>query len=168
MFLSCLICVIFYWLYKTRIRQSKINLGLFYLTITSLIFIISFFSCVFVCFNDITFPNTYHYCLLSYPLGLTVSISPLLIYPPILTLKLDIFGIELVKVTGQGRILLERYTILIIEGTTLFSVFIFLINTTFVLIILLLIAIFLKKYPKVLKKLPIEQEGHDRHINKLD
>jgi hypothetical protein len=160
MFLSCLISVIFYWLYKTRIRQSKINLGLFYLTITSLIFIISFFSCVFVSFTDIEFPNTYHYCQLSYPLELTVSISPLLIYPPFMTVKLDIFGIELLKVTGQGRILLERFTLFIIEGATFFSVIIFLINVTFVLICLLLIAILFKKVPKLLKKLPIEQVGH--------
>lgn len=55
-------------------------------------------------------------------------------------MKLNIFGIELLKFTGQGVILLEGYTFVIIEWVTIFCAsIIFLVNLTFTFLCLLLL-----------------------------
>ena len=124
--------MLLYWIYKSKIKQNKVNLGVFYFSIASIIFVISFFSSVFTCF--ITDIANYHYCPLSYPLELTVYISPLLVYPPLMTLRLNIFGIEIAKIFPLIGTQLGRHTIVFIEGWTMFfTSILFLINFTFVL-----------------------------------
>ena len=139
-FLSLLISMILYWIYKTRIKQSKINLRLFYLSIASIIFVISFISSTFTCF--ITDIANYHFCPLSYPLELTAYLSPLFIYPPLMTLRLNIFGIEIAKIFPVFGTQLGRHAIVFIEGWTMFfTSIIFLMNITFVLFCLLILHI---------------------------
>ncbi|MFW9951105.1 MAG: hypothetical protein ACFFKA_13385 [Candidatus Thorarchaeota archaeon] len=100
-----------------------------YSILTLLILALSYFSSSLVWFADCELGCLYYYDPLSYPLELSVSVSPLAIYPPIMTLRLNLFGIEILKINGQFGIQSFTETQFIIEHLTLMVMLtIFLIN----------------------------------------
>ncbi|NHJ22698.1 MAG: hypothetical protein EAX91_17275 [Candidatus Lokiarchaeota archaeon] len=123
-------------------KPSKVKLGLFYLTLSSIIFGVSFISSSFIWFNGGMFGLSSYYLPLSFPLDMSLEVSPLAIYPPIITMRLDIFGIDIINIYGQYSIHRLTETIIIVEGITLiFTSVIFLINITFVFLCLLIMYI---------------------------
>jgi hypothetical protein len=141
-----LICIILYWIYKIKIKPSKVKLGIFYLTISSIIFGVSFISSSFILFVGGIFGLSSYYLPLSFPLEMSLVVSPLAIYPPIIIMRLDIFGIEIININGQFVSHRLAETLVIVDGITLiFTSIIFLINITFVFFCLLIFYIIDKK-----------------------
>ena len=123
-------------------KPSKVKLGLFYLTLSSIIFGVSFISSSFIWFNGGMLGLSSYYLPLSFPVEMSLEVSPLAIYPPIITMRLDIFGIDIINIYGLYSIHRLTETIIIVEGITLiFTSVIFLINITFVFLCLLIMYI---------------------------
>jgi hypothetical protein len=112
------------------------------MVIFSIVFGISYISSSFIWYAGGQFGLYYYFSPLSFPLEFSVEISPLLIWPPSMTLRLNLFGIEIFKGNGFFINKSNNDFQFIFEGVTLIiTVIILLINIAFVLVCLLILYI---------------------------
>ena len=154
--------MILYWIYKVKVKQNKINLGILYLIIFSVTLCISYISSILIWFVEpvpwewltpgfrpyVGALFCYHFFPLSFPLEATSYIIWGMPYNPVYgcIFRLDIFGIPIMDLRSIFSIQELTDTHLIIGVITLISTIItFLINFAFVFVGLAILYIIDKK-----------------------
>ena len=134
--------MILYWIYKTKIKPSKIKLSILYLVIFLIVSGVSYISSSCLWFVEGGFGSCYYFSPLSFPLEFSVQVSALMIWPPLMRLRLNLFGIEIFKTYGAFIIESNTEFQYILEGATfIITIIIFLINIAFVFVCLLILYI---------------------------
>jgi len=84
----------------------------------------------------------HYFSPISFPIEFSVQVSALMIWPPLMRLRLNLFGIEIFKTYGAFIIESNTEFQYILEGATfIITIIIFLINIAFVFVCLLILYI---------------------------